>query len=163
LPAFVVYLARANLLPEARRSLADMGDTFQPGVLDFLQGEIAVAGGDLDDGIGRFERSLDALKASNDQWRLPLASESLASALRKKGNLKRAIEVLEQGSEKRVASAFERAGAYWLRIRFDLSRLYRETGRGEDARRIERELSALLAFADADHPIRRELDRLKGS
>ena len=34
-------------------------------------------------------------------------------------------------------------------------------GRDEDARKIEAELRALLAYADADHPILLQLDRTK--
>ena len=37
---------------------------------------------------------------------------------------------------------------------------YRRAGRVEDAHAVEAELSSLLAFADADHPIRVELARL---
>jgi hypothetical protein len=51
-------------------------------------------------------------------------------------------------------------GAYWLRNRFALAKLYRGIGRVEDARVVEVELLALLALADADHPILLELQRL---
>jgi len=37
--------------------------------------------------------------------------------------------------------------------------LHREMGRAADARKIEDELRTLLALADPDHPILRQLDR----
>ncbi len=49
--------------------------------------------------------------------------------------------------------------ALWLRIQAALASLYRETGRDEDARKIEYKLRRSLALADADHPILRQLDR----
>ncbi len=49
--------------------------------------------------------------------------------------------------------------ALWLRIQAALASLYRETGRDEDARKIEDKLRRSLALADADHPILRQLDR----
>ncbi len=42
-----------------------------------------------------------------------------------------------------------------------LSQLYRGMGRYEDALEIEEKLRALLPYADADHPILRQLDRTK--
>ena len=47
----------------------------------------------------------------------------------------------------------------WLRIRAALAKLYRETGRDKDAREVEEDLRKHLAYADADHPILRQLDR----
>ena len=49
----------------------------------------------------------------------------------------------------------------WLRNQFQLARLYREVGRAEDARKIERELVNLLALADPDNPMLLELRRLR--
>jgi hypothetical protein len=87
-----------------------------------------------------------------------LGSESLASGLKKTGNVRRAIEVLERASERKFqAVANNNSGPYWLRCRFELSKLYRETGRVEDARAVESDLRKLLALADGDHPILVEL------
>ncbi len=52
-------------------------------------------------------------------------------------------------------------GALWVRVQGQLAQLYREMGRDEDASKIEAELRSLLALADADHPILRQLDRTK--
>ncbi len=47
---------------------------------------------------------------------------------------------------------------YGLRVRLMLAQLYREMGRDEDAQKVEAELRALLAYADLDHPILRQLE-----
>jgi tetratricopeptide (TPR) repeat protein len=161
--ASVVLLTRAGLLPQARQAAAEMGANSPPGTLELAQGEIAFAGGHIDLAITRLQESTNRHSLANNQWGLLLGSETLAAALRKKGEMAQAIRTLERATEKKTSTAFERAGAFWLRARFALTQLYRQTGREQDARKIESELSAFLAFADPDHPIRRELDRLKGS
>jgi len=93
-----------------------------------------------------------------------LSYESLATALRMKGDVPRAIQVLERASERKYQAVIDGAtGAHWMRNRLDLAKLYRSVGRVEEARATEADLRRLLALADSDHPIRRELDRLKGS
>ena len=42
-----------------------------------------------------------------------------------------------------------------------MARLYRRVGRAEDALVIEADLLKLLALADADHPILRELKQIR--
>ena len=44
-----------------------------------------------------------------------------------------------------------------MRIEWRRSELYRKIGRDEEAREIEAELLKLLAYADPDHPILRQL------
>jgi hypothetical protein len=41
----------------------------------------------------------------------------------------------------------------WLKYRMRLVELYREAGRDTDADRLCEEIRALLAVADADHPL----------
>ncbi len=83
-------------------------------------------------------------------------------AMGRMDQLEAAIRVLEQASSKK-ALLFAPVGgenpARWLRMRLMLVEIYREMGRDEDARKIEDELRSLLAYADADHPILRQLDR----
>ena len=74
------------------------------------------------------------------------------------------MQVLEQASSKKALLFAPYAGenpARWLRIRLTLAEIYREMGRDEDALKIEAELRSMLAYADADHPILRQLDRTK--
>ena len=42
-----------------------------------------------------------------------------------------------------------------------MAQFYRDMGQHEDARKIEDKLRRLLALADPDHPIVRQLDRTK--
>jgi hypothetical protein len=50
-------------------------------------------------------------------------------------------------------------GVFWLRIQAHLAQLYRQTGRTEEARKIEGQLRKILAYADSDHPILLQLRR----
>ena len=90
-----------------------------------------------------------------------LGRESLAAALVKEGDVPRAIQVLERNSDRRDSVTRGTTGAFWLRNRLQLAKLYRRAGRTEDAHAVEAELSNLLALADADHPILVELRRLQ--
>ena len=161
----VILLARVGLLPRAASLLTKI-ETPQlsisdPGFLQIPRGELALARGKVDSGIAELEEGTRRVGVLGG-WAF-LGSESLAAALKEKGNLARAVQVLERASEKRSAAAFEGGGAFWLRSQFQLARLYREVGRAEDARRIEGELLNLLALADADHPMLVELKRLRSS
>jgi hypothetical protein len=90
--------------------------------------------------------------------------ETLASALARQGDPEGATRVLELGSKQRhVAFHWVSNGFIWEKNQFLLARLYRKAGRAADAQRIEADLSKLLAFADADHPILLELQRLQKS
>jgi tetratricopeptide (TPR) repeat protein len=124
-----------------------------------VPGEIALARGNLAAAVSDLERALDLFgewEPNNPSFYL--GSESLAAALVKRGDAPGAIKVLERASERRVQAVINNnSGLYWLRIRLDLARLYRKAGREEDARAVEEDLSKLLAMADADHPIVREL------
>ena len=126
-----------------------------------LRGEIALSRGNLEDAVRELEAGWESqgrfIKAS-----YYLGRESLAAILEKQGDLSRAIQILERRPERREA-AFAGGAAYWHRNRLQLARLYRRVGRVEEARATEADLLRLLALADPDHPIRRELDRLKGS
>ncbi len=89
-----------------------------------------------------------------------MGSEVLAEAFKEQGYLNEAAQVLEEAShQKSFLPSPYLAGSSWLRIRSQLAQLYREMGRDEDARKIEDELRRLLALADSDHPILRQLDR----
>ena len=161
----VILLARVGLLPQAARLLNKI-ETEQPistpGYLQIPRGELALARGEVDRGIAELEEGTRRVGEMGHQPSF-LGSESLAAALKEKGDLAQAVQVLERASEKRPSAAFQLAGAFWLRNQFQLARLYREVGRAEDARKLERELLNLLALADPDHPILRELQRLRNS
>jgi tetratricopeptide (TPR) repeat protein len=161
----VILLARVGLLPQAARLLekieASQQSVSDPGYPLIPRGELALARGEVDLGISELEEGTRRVGVMG-YWAF-LGSETLATALEKKGDLARAVLVLERASERRSSAAFEGGGACWLRNQLQLARLYREVGRAEDARKIERELLNLLALADPNHPILVDLKRPKQS
>jgi tetratricopeptide (TPR) repeat protein len=129
-----------------------------------VPGEIALAGGDLAGAIAELEKAMTLDDgAGTKRPGFYLGSESLAAALAKSGDAPRAIQVLERHPERRDAVISGNTGAYWLRNRLELARLYRGVGRVEEARVVEAELAKLLVLADRDHPILLELERLQKS
>ncbi len=93
-----------------------------------------------------------------------LGSLILAEAWREQDQLELTMRVLEQASRKKALLFAPIGGenpARWLRIRLMLAKTYREMGRDEDAGKVEAELRRLLALADRDHPILRQLERTK--
>jgi tetratricopeptide (TPR) repeat protein len=169
--------ARTGLLPAARRFAAETERRRQEAVRNprddggfhrmpepvqhIVPGEIAFAEGNFAVAIGELEA---AMRLENDWFRMQtgfyLGSESLAAALEKKGDIDGAIRALEQASDaKSQAVINQNWGAYWLRTRLELARAYRTAGRVEDARKVEADLQRLLAFADPEHPILRELQK----
>jgi tetratricopeptide (TPR) repeat protein len=163
-----ILQARAGLTSEARVFLTAQQETRAEteDLPEFhrIPGEIAFAHGDLAGAITELETA-----TALDDGRGPkkpgfyLGSESLAAALAKSGDAPRAIEVLERHPERRDAVISGNTGAYWLRNRLELAKLYRGVGRMEDARAVEAELSTMLSLADADHPVLREIRRLQKS
>ena len=90
-----------------------------------------------------------------------MGSEILAEAWREQGDPTNAVAVLRAALEKKSFLLLDQSvltGPLWLKLQAQLSQLYREMGRDEDAREIEEELRRRLAFADPDHPILRRLD-----
>jgi tetratricopeptide (TPR) repeat protein len=159
----VILLTRVGLLTRATQLLEkiETQSISDQGYLQIPRGELALARGEVDSGIAELEEGTRHVGITGN-W-VFLGSESLATALRERGDLAQAVHVLERASQKRSSAAFENAGAFWLRSQFQLARLYREVGRTEDARKIEGELRNLLALADRDHPMLLELGRLQRS
>ena len=164
-------LARAGLLTEAGSLLTRLEDRGSENrEVQIFRGEMALARGQVDEAISQLEEGTGhSFERALPYFSLPdffvgfVGSESLTRALTKKGERVRAIKLLERASALRRLAAFEEAGQYWLRIRYQLAQLYRESGRVNEARAIEDELRKLLALGDSDHPIRRALERLRGS
>jgi tetratricopeptide (TPR) repeat protein len=127
------------------------------------RGEIALARGNRAVGIRELE---EAWKLAGDRYYVPsysLGREELAAVLAKQGDVPQAIRILERNPERFYAVISGTTGAYWLIDRWELAKLYRRVGRQQDARAVEAELSKLLALADSNHPIVRELQRLASS
>ncbi len=159
----LVILARSGFFSESEKILLAMEreeskedtshhqDPFNEmewGVLKLIRGNTA-------EGIEMLEGILPRLTV----WHLGV-SEILAEAYRLQGDLLAAIQLLEEASKKRPLLVRPQwTPTTWLRNKAQLADLYRDEGRYEDARKIEDELRRLLALADSDHPILRQLDR----
>ena len=92
-----------------------------------------------------------------------LASESLARAFEQTGRRDEAIHALEHAGRQQLKTyplvwptAF--TGFAWIRTQAALVGLYHDAGREADEVRLRTRLLGLLVDADADHPIRRELE-----
>ena len=120
------------------------------------RGVLSLSKGNTTEGIRLLEDGLGQTRSFSF-----LGSLILAEAWREQDQLESAVRVLEQASSKKALLFAPMGGqnpVRWLRIRLMLAEVYREMGRDEDARKIEAELRALLALADADHPILRQLE-----
>ena len=85
-----------------------------------------------------------------------LATQKIAEAREKIGDIPRAIEVLEAIVQKRPGPT-RNSHHMWIASSAQLARLYRQKRQDREARAIETRLLKLLAFADADHPLVMEL------
>jgi DNA-binding winged helix-turn-helix (wHTH) protein/tetratricopeptide (TPR) repeat protein len=127
------------------------------------EGELALAKGNVARGIYLLEQGLQSTRT------LPsaafyLGSESLAQTYRKSGRLGEALRVLQQASQQKARNysgpdSFVTSGALWLKNELQLADLYHDLGRTLEAEQVENELRKMLTFADADHPILRELKK----
>jgi serine/threonine protein kinase len=158
----------AILLLQARLGLVGTADNLsqrmqqqdaRPELRSAAQGELALAQRQSPNAIRHLTDSLKIAGTGPYEPPYFLAREALAMALVKSGSLSRAIEALEDQSGTPQAVENGSTGAYWLRNRLQLARLYRKAGRTDEAIAIEAELRRFLAFADSDHPILVELNR----
>ena len=92
-------------------------------------------------------------------------SESLAKHWESRGDLRKAVEVLERtsGEKTRALFAFHVGPGllFWMRDQMQLAQLYRKVGQHQDAQKIEDELRKMLVYADPDHPILVALKKLE--
>ena len=157
-----VMMARTGMLREAediRRILADrvkkpLGPTRPPGPLRIVEGELALAHGDSARAIAWLEPMI--------KWHSPaaaIASEDLADLYRKLGRRADEVRVLESAAAGPMQIGF--AAPFLMRLQMKLAQRYRESGREAEAQQIEAQVSRLLALADPDHPIVRQLAALR--
>jgi hypothetical protein len=124
------------------------------GQKDGFQGVLALQDGRTTEAISLFQRSVEYfVRMGGVAW---VAADGLSLAFEQSGNLPEAAKALERVSADRFR--YE-AGPEWLRNQAHLADLYHKLGRDQDARKTEDELRKLLAFADAGHPILRQLQK----
>ena len=168
-PTATLLLTRAGLLAEA-----DFNPTTAPGTSDFiperikkrhgiLRGVLALNRGNRIEGLRMLGEALSSISLTDITSAATyfMGSEILAEAWREQGDPTNAVAVLRAALEKKSFLLLDQSvltGPLWLKLQAQLSQLYREMGRDEDAREIEEELRRRLAFADPDHPILRRLD-----
>ena len=170
-PTAVLLLTRGGLQPIAD----EFNPNIDPGLPGFIleriekrrgirRGMLAVSQGNRIEGMRMLGDALlsISLTDSNSAATYFMGSEILAEAWREQGDSTNAVAVLRAALEKESFLLLDQSvltGPLWLRLQAQLAQLYREMGRDEDARKIEDKLRRLLALADSDHPILRQLDR----
>jgi DNA-binding winged helix-turn-helix (wHTH) protein/tetratricopeptide (TPR) repeat protein len=154
-----VVVVRAGLLDKVEAKLREHTGTNHS--IQVVRAEFDMARGRTKEGVALLEKGLDGMQL------LPggafyLGSETLARAYEKQGDLDAALRVLQRaaaGKGKVSPCIGPFGGAWWLRDELQLADLYRKMGRMPEAERVENELRKMLIYADADHPILRELQK----
>ncbi|HSE98528.1 MAG TPA: hypothetical protein VLD57_09715, partial [Blastocatellia bacterium] len=105
--------------------------------------------------IPLLREGINSLKSGGDFTFYYAAWDSLATAFEHDGDLLTSLSVLEEGCrEKHYGGS---ANMLWLGMKARLAQMYRRLNRTDDARKVEAELAALLRYADADHPVLRQI------
>ncbi len=151
---FVMLLAKLGLL--SQEGVRERMDTSSEAV----RGTIVLEQGNLAEGTDLLEKVLQWFQYGNGNVYF-LVSDILADAWEQQGEWEQAARVLEEASIKKTLLVQGSPAPLWFRIQWRLAEVYRKLGRDEDTRRIEDELRRLLALADPDHPILRQLDHTK--
>jgi hypothetical protein len=166
---FQLLLTRGGLLSEADlNARTDPGRPDFPGEWikkrnDILRGVLAVSRDNRIEGLRMLGDALlsISLTDNNSAATYFVGSEILAEGWRERGDWTNAAEVLRAAVEQEAFLLLDQSvltGPLWLKLQAQLAQLYREMGQDEDARKIEDKLRRLLALADPDHPILRQLD-----
>jgi tetratricopeptide (TPR) repeat protein len=176
LPTSGLLLNRGGLLSEA-----DLNPSIRPSAPDLVResiiknrgirrGILAVSRDNTIEGLKMLGDALSSISLTDSISNLAevyfMGSEILAEAWREQGDLTNAAQVLRAALEKEAFLLIDQSvltGPLWLKLQAQLSQLYREMGRDEDARKIEDEPRKRLALADPNHPILLQLDRTKES
>ena len=176
----LIWLARAGARDEAREVLewlkaqpvdrgryktATMGLSpaqVVAALMTTVRGELARLEGRLGEAIPLLEQGLGELQLNNlNGWTLSyLASDSLALAWLAQGEPSQAARVLDEAAQALPARRTALYGFSWLTVELRRAQVYRQLGRVAEAEQIESGLRTLLAHADPDHVILRELTPL---
>ncbi len=155
--AYVLFLlARAGAPDEAREALEAWKTGARAGELSMVRGELARLEDRLGEAIPLLEEGLAELPAFGiDSY---LALDSLALAWLAQDEPSRAARVLDEAAQ--ATPLRIENGSFSLTVELRRAQVYRQLGRVEEAEQIEARLRTLLAHADPDHVILRELTRL---
>ena len=128
------------------------------------QGELALPRGRRKKAIQLLQQGIAATRTTGYPTFF-LASESLARAWGLEGNPENALRVLTEAAAEKVRAAFVPVLSIhtWMKIQAERARLLRQLGRAQKAQAIEAALHKLLAYADPDHPILRQLKQSEES
>ena len=162
-----VLMARAGYFARVEEILRDPDPP--PGATNpvILKGELALARGDTAQAQRLFEDVLRRPRTPFGGGVIFFCYESLAKLYRKQGRLDDALHLLLQASARKprtYSNPIGSSGTFawnWMRTELQLADVYRELGRVSEAETVEEELSNLMTYADADHPILRELQNRK--
>ena len=153
--AYVPFLlARAGAPDEAREALEAWNTGARAGELKMVRGELARLEGRLGEAIPLLEEGLPKQPVGIHFY---MALDSLALAWLALDEPSRAARVLEEYAQ---AVPLIGDGPFWLEVELRRAQVYRQLGRVEEAEQIEAGLRTLLAHADPDHVILRELKRV---
>ena len=165
-PLPAILLVRAGLSSEAEKMLHLYAGRFSGNrakEIDIARGALALSRGNITEGMEMIERTLPLVDRPGAAGTYFMGCEILANAWRRQGDLGKAAQLLEEASEKKsffFAQTLLNV-PLWMELRLQLAQVYREMGRDEDAREIEEDLRKHLAYADADHPLLLQLDRIR--
>jgi hypothetical protein len=152
-----MYLAILGLEPEARAKIADLEkEGVVPGYLDASRALLALHRGRAN-APAELEEALRRLRPFNSGAAL-YGFVALGRFYEGKGDYSNGIRVLEEANRPNPADrrVFAAANAS-VHVRARLASLYRKAGRVQEAEQLEAGLRKRLKYADADHPIRRQL------
>jgi DNA-binding winged helix-turn-helix (wHTH) protein/tetratricopeptide (TPR) repeat protein len=155
-PMNTIQLARLGRLDAASRSLTEQPElsiNTAPEALSAARAEVFFAQGRLEDAI----RTGSKPALGGTAIRIPeylLAAQTVARAYQAQGGIEKAITVLRDATSWPRACMWWPPAAFWPATRLELLKLYRVVGRHKEADAVHRELSGLMAVADADHPIK---------
>ncbi len=122
-----------------------------------VHGELARLEGRVGEAIPLLEQALAELQGDSQFY---LVSDSLALAWLAQDEPSRAARVLDEAAQASRCPCPWGGGFSWLTLELRRAQVYRQLGRVEEAEQIEAGLRKLLAHADPDHVILRELKRL---
>lgn len=154
-----VFWSSAGLTSEARKILQAVPESkYNSSLTQTIQGQIALAERKPVVAIPLLESALEGLRQQKDGTFFH-ATLSLAKAWLKLGKSENAIRALENASPYKNEMKGVISRILWTQIQLQLADLYSQSGRHADAEKVLSELRKILAYADSEYWIIKELNR----